>query len=264
VNAMQSAPTAEHFLKLWRWHQVMGADALVGETPGQWLRPAKNPQANSPISQPQIQPAPHPEPPIGNPRDLACAVQNLDELRAAIAAFDGLSIKKTATQMVFADGNPKARVMVLGEAPGAEEDRSGQPFVGPAGQLLDKMLAAIQLDRQQVFISNVVHYRPPNNRPPSPDEIVLSLPFVLRMVELVRPEFLVCLGGVALKALFDTKDGIMKLRGTWRDLPLPDGTAIPTLLTYHPAFLLRTPSYKREAWADLQSLRARLDAASKQ
>lgn len=238
----------------------MGADALVGEMPGRWLQAANKTNSTTPSPSPPSPVLPH-APPIGNPRDLARAAQNLDELRAAIAAFDGLSIKKTATQMVFADGNPNARVMFLGEAPGAEEDRNGKPFVGAAGQLLDKMLAAIQLDRSQVFISNILHWRPPNNRPPSADEIALSLPFVLRMVELARPEFLVCLGGIALKALFDTKDGIMKLRGTWRDLILPDGVAIPTLLTYHPAFLLRTPAYKREAWTDLQALRARLDAS---
>lgn len=189
---------------------------------------------------------------------LAGAAMDLAQLRAAIDGFQGLAIKSSAAQTVFSDGNPSAKIMLIGEAPGAEEDRIGKPFVGPAGQLLDKMLSAIQLDRSRVYISNILFWRPPANRTPSPEEMAMCMPFVRRHIALVRPQLLVCLGGVAMKAMFDVKDGIMKLRGTWMDFAAaPDIPPIPTLLTYHPAFLLRTPAFKKDAWADLQDLQKR-------
>ncbi len=189
---------------------------------------------------------------------LAVVANNLDELRAAIAKFDGIAFKKSAANTVIADGNPNSKIMFIGEAPGAEEDRQGLPFVGLAGQLLDKMLAAIQLNRTNVYISNILFWRPPGNRTPSPEEMAMCMPFVRRHIQLVKPQILVCLGGTAMKAMFQTKDGIMKMRGSWLDFaPMPGDTPIPTLLTYHPAFLLRTPAYKKDSWADLQDLQKR-------
>jgi uracil-DNA glycosylase family 4 len=247
-----------------RWHVAMGADAAVGEEPlGLYRQGGKTKSAPAAAqatpthsaAEPTAIPAPKPR---LDGRELAQAAQNLEQWQKAVVAFDGLAIKSTAIQPVFYDGNPQAKVLLIGEAPGAEEDRSGKPFVGPAGQLLDKMLAAIQLDRTQVFISNILHWRPPNNRQPTPEEMALSLPFVHRLIELTQPKIIVCLGGVALKALFNAPEGIMKLRGTWRDLTTPGGFTAPTLLTYHPAFLLRTATAKKDAWADLQALQARL------
>lgn len=190
---------------------------------------------------------------------LAKSANNLDELRAAIEKFDAIAFKNTAAHTVIADGNPKAGIMFIGEAPGAEEDRQGLPFVGQAGQLLDKMLAAIQLDRRNnAYISNILFWRPPGNRTPSPEEMAACMPFVRRHIELINPKILVCLGGTAMKAMFEVKDGIMKMRGSWMDFtPSPNHAPIPTLLTYHPAFLLRTPAYKKDSWADLQDLQKR-------
>ncbi|HEV2303181.1 MAG TPA: uracil-DNA glycosylase, partial [Stellaceae bacterium] len=175
--------------------------------------------------------------------------------------FDGCALKRTATNTVFVDGNPMAPVLFLGEGPGAEEDRTGRPFVGRAGQLLDRMLAAIGLDRMNVLISNVVYWRPPGNRTPSAAEIAACLPFVMRLMVLVRPKILVLLGGTAAQALLPQGQGITRLRGRWFDLAVPglDGP-VPTLPMFHPSFLLRTPERKREAWRDLLALKARLEA----
>lgn len=194
---------------------------------------------------------------------LAAAAGTLDDLRAAIAGFEGCPLKATAKSLVFADGNPAARVMLVGEAPGRDEDIEGRPFVGRAGQLLDRMLAAIGLDRTSVYITNVLPWRPPGNRTPTPAETAMCLPFLLRHIELAAPDFLVCLGGVAAKELFGTTTGITRLRGKWRDFDPaaiggPPGRVIPALATLHPAFLLRQPAQKRLAWQDLLSLRERL------
>lgn len=200
---------------------------------------------------------------------LASAAQTLDDLKNAIAGFDGIQIKRHATNLVFADGNRHARVMVVGEAPGADEDAQGLPFVGVSGQLLDKMLAAIGLDRQatepekSVYISNILNWRPPGNRTPTPAEIEISLPFIERHIALVKPQILVFSGGVAAKALLGTELGITKLRGQWRDyaplsLPPELGHATKVMPTYHPSFLLRTPIKKRDAWEDLQMIQKAL------
>lgn len=191
----------------------------------------------------------------------AHAATTLDELKAAIAAFDGLVIRKTATNMVFADGNPRADVMVIGEAPGADEDRLGKPFVGVSGQLLDKMLAAIGLSRnaeepaKSAYISNILNWRPPGNRTPTPAEIDISLPFIEKHIALVQPKVLLLMGGISAKALLRSEDGITRMRGRFHAYtPLTlsaDTPPIPCLPTFHPSFLLRTPLKKREAWADL-------------
>jgi DNA polymerase len=177
-----------------------------------------------------------------------------------VAGFDGCSLKRTATNTVFADGNPAGPVMIIGEGPGADEDRIGRPFVGRAGQLLDRMLAAIGLDRSSVMITNVVYWRPPGNRTPTATEIASCLPFVLRHIALVKPKVLVLCGGTAAGALLPQGQGITRLRGRWFDLAVPGlDRPVPTLPMFHPSFLLRAPERKREAWRDLLSLRARLD-----
>jgi DNA polymerase len=181
-------------------------------------------------------------------------------LAALVAGFDGCPLKRTATNTVFIDGNPAAPVVIIGEAPGADEDRIGRPFVGRAGQLLDRMLAAIGLDRSGVLITNVIYWRPPGNRTPTSAEIASCLPFVFRLIALVRPKVLVLSGGTAAGALLAQGQGITRLRGRWFDLAVPGlDQPIPTLPMFHPSFLLRTPERKREAWRDLLSLRARLD-----
>jgi DNA polymerase len=187
----------------------------------------------------------------------------LAELRAALAAFEGCALRDTATHLVFSDGNPAAGLMLIGEAPGAEEDRAGLPFVGPSGQLLDRMLASIGIDRTRCLITNLIPWRPPGNRNPSDTEVALCLPFLHRHIALARPRHLLLLGGLASKALLGGKTGITRLRGTWREVAIPGLAApIPALATYHPAYLLRMPGAKRAAWADLLALRRRLDAAA--
>lgn len=191
---------------------------------------------------------------------LAAGAKTLEELRVAIDTFQGLSIKRSATQMVFSDGNPDARVMLVGEAPGADEDRAGRPFVGVSGQLLDKMLGAIGLNRaDNIYISNVVNWRPPGNRTPDDKEIALSLPFIQRHIELVNPAVLILAGGVACKALLQTPQGITKLRGRWIDFTLPAlKQPVPLMPLFHPAYLLRSPQHKGMAWADLLMIKRKL------
>ena len=191
--------------------------------------------------------------------EIAAACHSLSDLRTAIAAFDGCALKRTATNTVIGDGNESAVLMVVGEAPGAEEDRQGVPFVGPAGQLLDRMLAAIRLDRSAVYISNILPWRPPGNRSPTAEEIALCQPFIERQIALVQPQILVLVGGISAKALLDKREGITRLRGTWREItPAGMTQPIPTMATFHPAYVLRQPSAKREVWRDLLAIQKKL------
>ena len=183
----------------------------------------------------------------------------LEELRKALADFDGCSLKFSAKSLVFGDGNPDADIMFIGEAPGRDEDLQGVPFVGRAGQLLDKMIAAIRLDRSDAYITNILPWRPPGNRKPSLDEQAMLRPFIHRHIELVNPKILVFLGGTAAQQLLDSKDGIMRLRGRWKTYAAA-GRDIPVMSTLHPAFLLRTPAQKRAAWQDFLEVAAKLDA----
>jgi DNA polymerase len=193
-------------------------------------------------------------------RRSAETATTIEELAAAVAGFDDCPLKRTATNTVFIDGNPAAPILIIGEAPGADEDRIGRPFVGRAGQLLDRMLAAIDLDRSGVQITNVIYWRPPGNRKPTSAETAACLPFVLRHIALAQPKVLVLAGGTAATALLPTSDGITRLRGRWFDLAVPRLAApVPTLPMFHPAFLLRSPERKRDAWRDLLALRARFD-----
>jgi DNA polymerase len=193
---------------------------------------------------------------------LAATAGSLAALREAIAATDS-PLRDTATNLVFADGVPESGLMMIGEAPGGDEDRQGRPFVGVSGQLLDRMMASIGLDRTRNFyLTNILPWRPPGNRTPTDGEVTMFLPFLLRHIALVRPRHVVLLGGVSAKALLRAKDGITRLRGRWHGLPEACGegvAALPALPTLHPAYLLRTPSAKREAWADLILLRRTLD-----
>jgi len=190
-------------------------------------------------------------------REAARSAATLDALRAILDRFEGCALKATATQLVFADGNPKARIMFVGEAPGYEEDKQGLPFVGRSGQLLDRMLAAIGLDRTKVYIANIVPWRPPGNRTPTPQEAAICLPFLLRQIALCDPDVLVCLGGPSAQTLLNLKEGILKLRGRWFtfNTGTRDIRAMPTL---HPAYLLRSPLAKRHAWRDFLAIKKAL------
>jgi uracil-DNA glycosylase family 4 len=192
-------------------------------------------------------------------RQSAEMTTTLAELGAALARFDGCGLKATAKNLCFYRGAERARVMVIGEAPGRDEDRSGQPFVGRAGQLLDKMLAAIGLDEQMVHITNVVYWRPPGNRTPTPQEVLVCRPFLERQIALAGPDIIITVGGPAAKAILDVEQGITKTRGKWGTLDLPDGRSVRVMPTLHPAYLLRTPAAKRLAWRDLLAVRAVLD-----
>lgn len=188
---------------------------------------------------------------------LVGEANNLDELKAAILKFEGLSLKKTAMNMVFGSGNPSASVMVIGDAPEAEDDRAGIPFSGEVGQLTDKMFAAIGLTRETIYLTNVLNWRPPGNRSPLAAEIELSLPFIRRHIELVKPKIIYLMGAVASKAILGSDLAIGKLRGQTHTVSW-DGFECPALATFHPSFLLRSPLKKKEAWEDLQALKALL------
>ncbi len=190
--------------------------------------------------------------------DLA-AIETLDALRQVMARFDGCALKKTASNLVFADGNPEAKIMIIGEAPGSDEDRMGLPFVGAAGQLLDKMLAAIGLDRQHVYITNILPWRPPGNRTPSSEELALLWPFLRRHIQLKAPQVIFALGGSSAKLLLKTTTGILKLRGQVQEVDFGDvgqANVIPVLPSLHPAYLLRAPKMKQQAFHDLLALKS--------
>lgn len=196
---------------------------------------------------------------IVSARDLAAAAGSLDDLRACLEKFEGCNLKRTAKSLVFADGNPQAQVMFIGEAPGRDEDLQGKPFVGRSGQLLDRMMAAIGLDRRSAYIANTVPWRPPGNRTPTPQETEICRPFITRQVELVSPEIVIFLGAASAKTLLGTKDGIRKMRGRWMSFPLA-GREIAAMATFHPAYLLRNPLEKRLSWRDFLSLKEKLAA----
>jgi uracil-DNA glycosylase len=201
-----------------------------------------------------------PDAAISTAREAARTAPSLDALRTLLENFDGCALKHTATRLVFADGNPKARVMFVGEAPGRDEDIQGLPFVGRSGKLLDRMIAAIGLDRSKVYIANVIPWRPPGNRTPTPQETQICLPFIQRQIELVDPDVLVTLGNPSTQTLLSTRDGIMKTRGRWFDYDTGSRT-IRAIATFHPAYLLRSPSYKRMSWQDLRAIAKALETS---
>ena len=274
------------------WYRAMGADEATGEVPIDWLerRDRAPGQAVSPLPSPAAAtgaarvpaagsstavpaapprslaarppaprqfPATPPEAAVMAARAAAREAASLEELGARLAAFDGCSLKATAKNLCFYRGRPQARLMLIGEAPGRDEDLEGQPFVGRAGQLLDKMLAAIGLAERDVHIANIVYWRPPGNRTPTPQEAQVCRPFLERQIELVAPALIILLGGAAAKHLLGVADGIMRIRGTWRELEIGSVKA-RTIATLHPAYLLRAPAAKRLAWRDLLAVKAAL------
>lgn len=254
-----------------RWYVEAGVDETVGDVPVDRFAAATRPADAAPPPPP---PAPAaasafpaattaPHHASGTATHIASGCASLAELRAATEAFDGLALKQSANSTVFADGNPEAAVMCIGEAPGQDEDRQGLPFVGPSGKLLDRMLASIGLDRSGVYITNVLPWRPPANRKPTSEEVAVCLPFLCRHIELVDPQVLVLLGGAAASALLARHEGINRLRGRWFEYSSPGlPRPVPALATFHPAYLLRTPEAKRDAWHDLLMVRRRLVGAS--
>ena len=242
------------------WQLAAGADEAVGESPTDRFasvrRPSPPPQSRPVPTAPPA--AEHPRRAVGPPGPEAAG--DLDELRRAVQAFEGCGLKRTATNTVFGEGPKDAVLMIIGEAPGADEDRQGRPFVGVSGQLLERMLAAIGLARTDVYITNTLYWRPPGNRDPSTEEIAACRPFTERQIALVAPRILVALGAPAARTLLQTTEGIMKLRGRWMRYERPGLPApIDLMPMFHPAFLLRSPARKREAWRDLLSIRTRLD-----
>ncbi len=190
-------------------------------------------------------------------------IESLNQLERFIKTSNNCPLKNQALKTVFADGNPSSKIMFIGEAPGAEEDKLGKPFVGVAGQLLNRMLNAINLDRNSVYITNIVPWRPPNNRAPNSEEILQCLPFIQKHIEIIQPYILVLLGGTATKAILTTTHGITKLRGQWHKYnSLNIKRPIPTIAMYHPAFLLRSPGHKKEAWKDLQEIQKKIKTIS--
>jgi DNA polymerase len=226
--------------------------------------PSRAPEIKSApaVASPSIAP-PAPDVAVMEAREAVKSVQTLDELRAVLGRFEGCALRATATQLVFADGNPGARVMFVGEAPGRDEDIEGLPFVGRSGKLLDRMLAAIGLARAEVYIANIIPWRPPGNRTPTPQESQICLPFVKKQIELVDPDVLVCLGGPSATTLLNIREGITKTRGRWfnYDTGRREIRAVPT---FHPAFLLRSPLQKRLAWRDFLAIKQALAASPQQ
>ena len=262
---------------LLEWYTLAGVDQAIDHAPRDRYREASDalaataepPPPPAPAAEPEpvttTAAAPSPPPPMPpsasllppgdatwSAQEIAAACTSLDQLVAAVRAFDGCALKRTATNTVIGDGNPQAALMIVGEAPGAEEDRQGLPFVGPAGRLLDRMLAAIGLDRSAVYITNMLPWRPPGNRSPTAEELAICQPFLERQIELIAPRILVLVGGIAAKALLNRREGITRLRSQWFPFATPrmEGT-IQATATFHPAYLLRTPSAKREVWRDL-------------
>jgi DNA polymerase len=276
--------TAASELRAWLdWYRSMGVDEVIGERPidrtalaagGRTVaarpEPAPPPVFSAgPGTPPLVPRAAGPRAVLQSPssaaasaREIAAACRDLAALEAAVGAFDGCALRETALNLCFADGDPQAEVMLIGEAPGAEEDRLGRPFVGQSGQLLDKMLATIGLERRAVYITNVIYWRPPGNRSPTQAEIAACQPFLERQIELLRPKIIVFLGGIAARGLLGVKEGVTKLRGRRFVYTTAGGTRMPAMVTFHPAFLLRQPGQKRFAWRDLLALRQRLDEAA--
>lgn len=267
TTMMSERPPTPH--ELLAFYLEAGVDCALAEEPINRLseieaepapmRAAPVRERPAPLPVPRTDVAPAPDVVIESARELAPQAKTLDELRGLLEVFDGCALKMTATRLVFGDGNPQARVMFVGEAPGRDEDLQGIPFIGRSGKLLDLMLASIGLDRTSAYIANVIPWRPPGNREPSPHETQMCLPFIRRQIELVDPDVLVCLGKPSSQAVLELKDGIVKSRGRWFDYNT--GTRmIRAMATFHPAYLLRQPIYKRMTWKDLRMIRRALAA----
>lgn len=274
ADPIASLPPAAALAML-QWYVDIGITSLSHPEPAGWdtHRPTALPvptappaaAGSAPVIAPQSTGAPSAQTPLGTAeavvaaRALAASARTLDELKEKLRSFDGLSIVRTAHNLVFADGVAGARLMVIGEAPGREEDEQGKPFVGQSGKLLDRMLAAIGHDRRNTYISNILNWRPPGNRKPNPGEMEICKPFIARHIELAAPVAILLLGDTAGKALLPVSQGITRYRGRWFDYrPADSADPIPCMASFHPAFLLRTPARKREAWLDLLEIADKL------
>jgi len=274
---MNQSVAHEDLESLLKWYVDQGIDEVIGEEAVDRFAAPPPPAAPVPIVQKAAAPTPiRPAPPVPaaaprgpvpiespqlveDARVLARRCNTVAELEAAVRAFEGCALKRTAKNTVFADGVVGSPVMVVGEAPGADEDRLGKPFVGVSGQLMDRMFEAIGMSRERdLYITNILFWRPPGNRTPTLAEQAICMAFTRRHIELARPKVLVLAGGTAAKSVLDTTEGIMRLRGKWTNLALDDGSIVPTLPTFHPAYLLRTPASKRQSWFDLLSLDKKL------
>lgn len=277
---IEAAFAAQDAAALLRWYVDHGIDETIGEeaidrfalpppaavAPAASTGPAaSSPAAPTPIRAPIAPPVARAPVPLESPqlaedaREVSRRATTIAELEEAVRAFEGCALKRTAKNTVFADGVAGAPVMIVGEAPGADEDRLGKPFVGVSGQLMDRMFSAIGMSRERdLYITNILFWRPPGNRTPTLSEQAICLAFTRRHIELAKPKIVVLAGGTAVKAVLNTTEGITRLRGKWTTLTLDDGTEVPVLPTFHPAYLLRTPASKRQSWADLLSLDKRL------
>ena len=266
---MDHAPTPQlsaDLPSLLRWHLDAGVDETIGDVPVDRYAPVVAPPLQTmspPVAARSVQTT------VATPavthQSSAHIAQNcktLAELKAAVESYDGCALKAFATRTVFADGQPNARVMVIGEAPGEDEDRQGLPFVGVSGKLLDRMLGSVGLDRAtNTYITNIVFWRPPGNRKPTAEEIVLCMPFVQRQIELLDPAVLLLVGGPSASTILANPQGITKLRGKWFEYEGPGlSRPVPTMATFHPAYLLRSPNQKRLAWRDLLLFKKKLDS----
>ena len=240
------------------WYAAMGADEAIDDMPVDCFAAPAAAVSTPPRVQPRPRPAAAQVAAAGDSRIDLSQANTLAALEAMVAAFEGCALKRTAKSLCFKRGSDEARIMLIGEAPGRDEDLSGKPFVGRAGQLLDRMLEAIGLAEEHVYITNTVYWRPPGNRTPSPEEIEACAPFLARQIELLSPSMLVLLGGAAAKTMLGVTEGIMRLRGKWLNYRSANGE-IPALATLHPAYLLRNPEKKRLAWRDLLTIRIALD-----
>jgi uracil-DNA glycosylase len=239
------------------WYAAMGVDQAIGEVPVNSFAPPVPDQARArPIAGEAGAKRPHAAASLFD-RSAVGGAATLEALEAMVAGFEGCGLKRTAKNLCFARGSTNAPLMLIGEAPGRDEDLQGKPFVGRAGQMLDRMLAAIGLDEGSIYITNTVYWRPPGNRTPTPEEIEACAPFLARQIELLSPRVLVLLGGAAAKSVLGVSEGIMRLRGKWLSYE-SGGQSVPTLATLHPAFLLRNPDQKRYVWRDLLMIKAAL------
>lgn len=193
-----------------------------------------------------------------NARELCENAKNLDELKAVVENFAGCALKLTATKTVFGSGNPNAKIMLIGEAPGADEDRMGLPFVGRSGHLLDKILSSAGMPREECYIANVLPWRPPGNRTPTTAEVAVCLPFLKKQIDLINPQIIVLMGGSAANALLDNEDPISKMRGKWLEYKTSGGNTIAAMATFHPAYLLRNAGQKAKIWIDFLRLKKKI------
>ena len=269
---MSESMSAEAVLE---WYIAAGVDEICGDKP--WTEIEKTTPRIIPVASVAV--PPKPVEPVRqattelaqatvtarqNANDICASVSTLEELRKAVEDFDGCALKLTAAHTVFGDGNPHARVVFVGEAPGADEDRIGIPFVGRSGHLLDKMLAAVNIDRTKCYICNILPWRPPGNRTPLDSEIAVCLPFLKKQIDLINPDYIFTLGGSAANALLDIAESISRLRGRWLDYTKSDGSTAKVLASFHPAYLLRTPGQKAKSWADLLRLAREMGTVGEQ